>query len=78
MTTNFQPLEIPGAGNRRKEVNSGYLVPYQQVEKVRENLKEAGVYFEMSLSAKGIYFNVWYASYAEKSAMDSILKEVIS
>ena len=62
-------------------VNSGHLVPYQKVEKVeevREKLKEMGLYFEMSLSVKGIYFDVFYASYAEKSEMDSIMKEVIS
>ena len=58
--------------------NSGYLVPYQKVEYVRENLKAMDAHFEMSLSAKGVYFDVWYASDVQKSAMDSILKEVIS
>ena len=58
--------------------NSGYLVPYQKVEEVRENLKAMDAHFEMSLSVNGVYFNVWYASDIQKRAMDSILKEVIS
>ena len=62
-------------------VNSGYLVPYQKVEKieeVREKLKEMGLYFEMSLSVKGIYFDVWYGDDVQKSEMDSIMRGLIS